>query len=314
MKVVFMGTPEFAVPILQAVHEQYGVDLVVTQPDKKVGRKQRLQEPPVKITAKSLDIPVFQPDRIKTDYDHIIETQPDIIITAAYGQIIPKEVLFAPPLGAINVHGSLLPKLRGGAPIQRAIMRGHKETGITIMYMAMAMDSGDIIAQRSIPITNEDTTGTLFDKLSLLGRDLLLDTLPSIIDGTAPRIKQDETQVTYAYNIKKYEERLDLSRSKDELDCQLRAFLPEPGCYLKIDDQRLKIYDARVSDKPLKKEDEALENGTVVGIEKRFFTIKVKDGYLDIYEVQLAGKIKMPSIQFLNGAGRKLITLRKVFH
>lgn len=314
MNVVFMGTPDFAVPILKEVHEKYGVNLVVTQPDKKVGRKQRIQEPPVKVMAKELKIPVFQPQRIKTDFDPIIETHPDIIITAAYGQIIPKEVLFAPPLGAINVHGSLLPKLRGGAPIQRAIMRCHEETGVTIMYMAMAMDSGDIISQRSIPITKKDTKGTLFEKLSIVGRDLLLETLPSIIDGTAKRIKQDESEVTYAYNIKKHEERLDLSRSKEELDCQLRAFLPEPGCYLKIDNQRLKIYDGRPSDDPLKDTHKGLDNGTIVAVEKRYFRLKVKDGYLDIYEVQLAGKKKTPTFQFLNGAGRKLITLRKVFH
>ncbi|MCF7925576.1 MAG: methionyl-tRNA formyltransferase [Candidatus Izimaplasma sp.] len=314
MKIVFMGTPDFAVPILEAINEHYGVDLVVTQPDKRVGRNQSLQKPPVKEIAEKHSIPVFQPRNIKTNYDTIVNLRPTLIITAAYGQIIPREVLFAPPLGAINVHGSLLPKLRGGAPIQRAIMRNHHKTGVTIMYMAMAMDSGDIIAQRSISIKDKDTTGDLFNKLSILGRDLLLDTLPSIIDGTANRIKQDEDKVTFAYNLKKYEERLDLSRSKTLIDCQLRAFLPEPGCYVMVDNKRLKIYQMRITEAPLDPSHQDLDNGTVVAIEKRYFRIKVKDGYLDVYEVQLEGKKKMPTIQFLNGAGRKLIALRKVFH
>ena len=164
MKIVFMGTPEFSVRILESVHRVYGVDLVVTQPDKVVGRKRVLTVSPVKEKAMELGIDVFQPQRIKDDYQTILARKPDLIITAAYGQIIPEVVLDAPLLGSINVHGSLLPLLRGGAPIQRAIMRLHNITGITIMYMAMKMDSGDIISQRSIPILPTDTSGTLFEK------------------------------------------------------------------------------------------------------------------------------------------------------
>lgn len=312
MKIVFMGTPEFSVGILEAVHKEYGVRLVVTQPDKKVGRKQVVTQSPVKIKAIELGIDVFQPVSISKDPSTILELDPDLIITAAYGQFIPKSVLDAPRLGAVNVHGSLLPELRGGAPIQRAIKRNYSETGITIMYMAMKMDSGDIIAQRSIPIEIADTSGTLFEKLSIVGKHLLIDTLPSIIDGSAPRTKQDESKVTFAYNLEKEEEHLDFTLTKELIDCQLRAFLPEPACYVLIDNLRLKIRKYNIVEAPLDEAHKTLINGTIVSLQKRSFRVKVADGYLDILEVQLAGKKTLPVIQFLNGAGRKLIDINKV--
>lgn len=312
MKIVFMGTPEFSVGILEAVHKEYGVRLVVTQPDKKVGRKQVVTQSPVKVKAIELGIDVFQPVSISKDPSTILELDPDLIITAAYGQFIPKSVLDAPRLGAVNVHGSLLPELRGGAPIQRAIKRNYSETGITIMYMAMKMDSGDIIAQRSIPIEIADTSGTLFEKLSIVGKHLLIDTLPSIIDGSAPRTKQDESKVTFAYNLEKEEEHLDFTLTKELIDCQLRAFLPEPACYVLIDNLRLKIRKHNIVEAPLDEAHKTLINGTIVSLQKRSFRVKVADGYLDILEVQLAGKKTLPVIQFLNGAGRKLIDINKV--
>lgn len=312
MKIVFMGTPQFSVGILEAVHKEYGVSLVVTQPDKKVGRKQVVTMSPVKEKAIELGIDVFQPKSIRQDDSKIIDLNPDLIITAAYGQFIPSSVLDTPRLGAINVHGSLLPELRGGAPIQRSIKRNYAETGITIMYMAMKMDSGDIIAQRSIPIEKDDTSGTLFEKLSIVGKHLLIDTLPSIIDGSARRIKQDESKVTYAYNLNKEEEHLDFSLTKELLDCQLRAFLPEPACYVLIDSLRLKIRKYQVVEAPLDETHKTLQNGTIVSLQKRSFRVKVQNGYLDVLEVQLAGKKTLPVIQFLNGAGRKLIEINKV--
>ena len=195
IKVVFMGTPEFSVPVLEGLIENYQVIGVVSQPDRKVGRKQEVVFSPVKQVAISHDIPVFQPEKIRVDYEDILDLKPDIIITCAYGQIIPKAILDFPKYGCINVHASLLPKLRGGAPIQKAIIDGYSKTGITIMYMDEAMDSGDIISQREIPILDNDTMETLHDKLSILGKELLLDTLPSIIDGFVIRIKQDEKEV-----------------------------------------------------------------------------------------------------------------------
>ena len=198
MNIIFMGTPEFSVKILKAVHLKYGVSLVVTQPDKLVGRKKILTMSPVKEKALELGIKVFQPVKMKNDYQPILDIKPDIIITAAYGQMIPNEVIDYPKFGAINVHASWLPLLRGGAPIQRSIQRLHNTIGVTIMYMAYKMDSGDIIKQTSIPILKNDTSGILFRKLSTVGRDLLMDTLPSIFAGTNKRKIQDEHLVTYA--------------------------------------------------------------------------------------------------------------------
>lgn len=313
MNIVFMGTPEFSVRILKAVHNEYGVNLVVTQPDKQVGRKKVLTPSPVKEKALELGIPVFQPRRIKKDYQAVLDVKPDLIITAAYGQIIPDVILDYPRLGAINVHGSLLPLLRGGAPIQRAIQRMHNTTGITIMYMAQKMDSGDIITQRSIRILPDDSSGTLFDKLSYLGRDLLMDTLPSIIEGTNERRVQDETMVSYAYNLKREEEKLNWDLSCKEIDAHIRAFSPEPGCYSTIDGKRLKIL--KVAPCPYHDDTsfEKYSNGTIIDIQDSFFGVKVEDGLLKVYQVQLAGKTRQDTKSFMNGAGRQLIQLYKVF-
>jgi methionyl-tRNA formyltransferase len=308
-----MGTPQFSVRILEAVHTKYGVDLVVTQPDKEVGRKRVLTGSPVKEKALELGIEVFQPRRIKNEYQPILDVKPDIIITAAYGQIIPQVVLDAPPLGAINVHGSLLPLLRGGAPIQRAIKRQYVTTGITIMYMAMKMDSGDIISQRSITIQPDDTSGTLFEKLSVLGRDLLMDTLPSIIDGTNPRTPQDPNLVTYAYNLKREEERLNWNHTCGEIDAHVRAFTPQPTCYSTIDGKQLKILRVTPCQYQQHTPFDQYENGTIVDVQKDYFGVKVQDGMVKVYEVQLAGKKPQDVQTFLNGAGRNLIKLYKLF-
>jgi methionyl-tRNA formyltransferase len=313
MKIVFMGTPNFSVKILQQLHETYTVDLVVTQPDKLVGRKKVLTFSPVKELALELGVEVFQPRKIKDDFERILEVQPDIIITAAYGQLIPKEVLEYPELGAINVHGSLLPLLRGGAPIQRAIQRLHNTTGITIMYMAQRMDSGDIISQRSIPILNTDTNGTLFNKLSVLGRDLLMDTLPSIIDKTNNRTKQDEHFVTFAYNIKREEERIDWSMSKEKIDAHIRAFSPSPSTYTTLDGKQIKILRVAISTKTLREDDNSLENGTIREITEDSIKVKVNNGYIKIQHLQLAGKKDQYVKVFMNGAGRNIIKIDKIF-
>lgn len=312
MKIVFMGTPNFSVRILKKLHEVYGVDLVVTQPDKLVGRKKILKFSEVKTQALELGIEVFQPKNIREDFQKILDVNPDIIITAAYGQIIPKIVLDYPQLGAINVHGSLLPLFRGGAPIQRAIKRQHITTGVTIMYMAMKMDSGDVISQRSIPIMYDDTSGTLFEKLSVVGCDLLMETLPSIIDGTNNRKPQDPNLVTYAYNLRREEEKIDWNQSCDEIDAHIRAFTPSPTCYTTIDDKQIKILEVEPctiynNEIPLK------ANGTIVKIDKDSIGVKVNNGIVIIKEVQLAGKKPQAINMFMNGAGRNLIKLDKVF-
>jgi methionyl-tRNA formyltransferase len=304
MNIVFMGTPSFAVPILKAVHKYYGVDLVVTQPDKQVGRKRKIVYSPVKEFALEHGIDLFQPRRIKTDYDEILERKPDIIITAAYGQIIPKVLLDTPKYGAINVHGSILPLLRGGAPIQRAIERMYQTTGITIMYMAPKMDAGDIIAQRSIPILSTDTSEVLFEKLSYVGRDLLLETLPKIVKGEIDPTPQDENLVTYAYNITREEEHLDLSLTKEQIDAKMRAFTPEPLVYVMVNDQTMKIHSLSALDRELSHE---CEDGTLVEVGKEEIVVKVKNGYIALKEVQLPGKKAQSVKDFMNGKGRSLM-------
>lgn len=208
IKVIFMGTPIFASIILDELIKKYNVIMVVCQPDREKDRKGNIIYSPCKKLAIENNIQVFQPLKIRDEYQKILDMNPDIIITAAYGQIIPDIVLNYPKYGAINVHGSLLPKLRGGAPIHHAIINGDKEIGVTIMYMDKRMDAGDIISQRAIPLTNDMNLDIAYEKLAIIGRDLLIETIPSIINGTNNRIHQDENEVTFGYNITKEEEKL----------------------------------------------------------------------------------------------------------
>lgn len=314
MNIVFMGTPDFSVRILEAVHLEYGVNLVVTQPDKLVGRKKVLTFSPVKEKALELGIEVFQPVNMKIDYEKILEVKPDIIITAAYGQMIPNKVIDYPRLGAINVHGSLLPCLRGGAPIQRAIKRLYTTTGITIMYMAYKMDSGDVISQRSIVIMPNFTSGILFEKLSILGRDLLLETLPSIIDGTNKRVPQENHLVTYAYNLKREEEKINWDLTMKEIDAHVRAFSPEPSCYTTIDGKNIKILSVEMFPCDNFKEVHSKDpNGLIVKVFKDSIGVKCQNGIIKIIAVQLEGKTKQRVKVFLNGSGRNLISVQKQF-
>lgn len=208
-KIIFMGTPEFAVPILSNLAERYEVIAVVTQPDRPVGRKRILTPPPVKRKALELGIPIFQPEKLRSseELEALIRLQADLLVTAAYGQILPEKLLNAQKFGAINVHASLLPAYRGGAPIHYAVMNGDKETGVTIMYMVKQLDAGDMIAQRSIPITDEDDTGSMFDKLSDVGAKLLMETLPDFFEGKITAVPQDEAKVTFARNISREQEK-----------------------------------------------------------------------------------------------------------
>lgn len=309
--IVFMGTPQFSVPILEAlVAHDYRVLAVVTQPDRKVGRKQVLQQTPVKEAAVRLNLTVFQPEKLSGSQElaDVMALQPDLIVTAAYGQFLPTKLLEAVKIAAINVHGSLLPKYRGGAPIQYAVLNGDSEIGITIMHMAKKMDAGDMIEQASIPIEASDDTGTLFDKLSYVGRDLLLKTLPSIIDQTAPRTPQDEAQVTFAYNITKEQEQLDIEQPATQLVNQIRALRPQPGAWLPINGQRTKLWQATVAetttDQPA---------GVIVAINKKDFELAAGNGsVLKITEIQPAGKAKMPVQSFLNGVGKQLAVGQQV--
>lgn len=299
--VVFMGTPQFAVPILQALldNSSYNVEAVLTQPDRPKGRKHVLTASPVKELAVANNIPVLQPQKLggSEEMDKVIALQPDLMITAAYGQFLPTKMLDAAQIAAINVHGSLLPKYRGGAPIQYAVMNGDSKTGVTIMYMVKKMDAGDIIAQRSVPITKDDDSGTMFEKLSLVGRDLLMETLPSLIAGRVQAVPQDEDQVVFSPNITSEQERIDYNLPADRIDDLVRGMRPAPIGNMIIDGLRTKIYDVT----PLK-ESTSLEPGKVVRVEKHALVLAGGDGTTyQINKLKPAGKPLMDITAYLNG-------------
>lgn len=297
IKVVFMGTPDFAVPVLEGLIENYEVVGVVSQPDKRVGRKQELVNTPIKEVALKHNILVFQPEKIKEDYEDILKLNPDIIVTCAYGQIIPSAILDYPRLGCINVHASLLPKLRGGAPIHKAIIDGYSKTGITIMYMDKKMDNGDIISTSETEILDSDNLESLHDRLSIMGRDLLLQTMPSIINGTNKRIKQNEEEVTYAYNIKREEEHIDLSKTRREVFNQIRGLSPVPGANLLVDGDEFKIYRAEISERKFTNK----EIGEVTGLYKEGIGVMTLDGEIILTDIKPFGKKRMSASSYING-------------
>lgn len=301
LKIVFMGTPEFSVPVLQGLIDNYKVRAIVTQPDRPVGRHGEMSPSPVKRVGIENTILVLQPERIKENVEMITSLEPDLIITCAYGQILPKEILNCPRLGCINVHASLLPRLRGGAPIHRAIIEGHKKTGITIMYMGAGMDDGDIISQEQIDIDINDTASTLHEKLSILGRDLLLKTLPSIIDGTCTRTKQDSSQVTYGFTIKREDERIDFSKTKREVYNLVRGLNSWPGAYCLYEGKVLKVWRCREGELY----NPSLFDGQVTAIYQDGFGVKVSNGEVIFTEVQPEGKTKMSAADFVRGASNK---------
>ncbi|MBO5375234.1 MAG: methionyl-tRNA formyltransferase [Bacilli bacterium] len=300
IKVVFMGTPEFSVPVLEGLIENYNVIGVVTQPDKEVGRHKEIEFSPIKKVALANNIQVLQPVKIKEEYEEIVKLNPDIIVTCAYGQIIPKILLDLPKYKCINVHASLLPALRGGAPIHRAIINGHSKTGITIMYMDAKMDSGDIIRQKEVEIDSDMNVGVLHDKLSLLGRELLLETLPDIISGNISPVKQDESQVTFAKIIKREDELLDFNENTIDVYNKIRGLNPFPGAYTILDGKIVKIYKARIE----KNLTRALP-GEIVNLYKDGFAVKTFDGEIVIQELKIEGKKKMDSVSFMNGIGKE---------
>ncbi len=296
LKVVFMGTPTFSVPILESLIEKTNVILVVSQPDREKDRKGNLLPTPTKVVAQEHQIEVFQPFKIKEDYQKIIALEPDIIITCAYGQIIPEALLNCPKYGSINVHGSLLPKLRGGAPIHHAIINGDKETGITIMYMAKKMDAGDIIASSAIPIGDDDNLDYIYDKLSYLGRDLLLETLPSIIAGTNSRIAQDEAEVTFGLNITKDEEKINFANTSKNIHNLIRGLSSIPGAYTILDDKRLKVYASKLTNISSKK-----DPGTIEKIDRTGIYVSTNDNLICLTDIKLEGKKRCLVADFVNG-------------
>ncbi|MCQ6560351.1 methionyl-tRNA formyltransferase [Paenibacillus mendelii] len=302
MRIVFMGTPDFAVPSLEALIEAgHEIAAVITQPDRPKGRKKTLTPPPVKDAALHHGLTVYQPERLRGSdtVEKISLLQPDLIVTAAYGQILPKAVLDIPPLGCINVHGSLLPRYRGGAPIQRAIMNGETSTGVTIMYMAEGLDTGDMISRVEIPILHEDTSGTIFTKLSEAGAKLLLETLPAIISGEVQAEKQSDTDATYAPNLSREDERMDWSRPALALYNQVRGLLPMAGAFTLLHGETFKVWGCE----PLEEGEESRQPaGTVLQTNDSGILVQTGDGSLLLTVIQPAGKKAMPAAEWLKGA------------
>ena len=305
--IIFMGTPEFAVPVLDGlVDAGYDVQLVITQPDRKVGRKQILQQTPVKQAAVRHNIKVLQPEKLSgsPELEEAMNLHADLIVTAAYGQFLPTKFLKSVKITAVNVHGSLLPKYRGGAPIQYSIINGDHETGVTIIEMVKKMDAGVMFAQTSIPLTRADDTGTVFERLSPVGRDLLLATLPKIIAGTATGTPQNEDEVTFSPNISKDQEHLDFSLDATHIDQWVRGLRPHVGGWVDLGGQRTKLWAVTPLD-----ETTTQAPGTLVRSGKHEFVLAAGNGtVLSVNEIQPAGKAKQNVTQFMNGQGRKFET------
>ena len=301
MRVVFMGTPDFAVASLNAlVDAGHEVAAVITQPDRPKGRGNKMTFPEVKERALELGLPVHQPDSVKDEafLELLKEYQPEVIVVVAFGRILPQTVLDLPKYGCVNVHGSLLPQYRGAAPIQRAVLDGLKETGVTTMRMDIGMDTGDMLLQAALPITDEDTTGTMFDKLAELGGRLLIDTLAGLEAGTIVPQKQDDSKATHAARILKEDEVIHWDDSAEKIFCQIRGLSPAPGAYTLWEGQRLKLWKSRINSRETGK-----QPGSVVEIGKDYLLVQTGKGCLEILELQPAGKKAMPAKAFANGAG-----------
>ncbi|MEO3947535.1 methionyl-tRNA formyltransferase [Gorillibacterium sp. CAU 1737] len=303
VKILFMGTPDFAIPSLRVLLEEgHEVVGVVTQPDRPKGRKRVLTPTPVKEVALEYGLPVLQPERLRRPEGvaEVAKLEPDLIVTAAYGQILPKAVLDLPRLGCINVHGSLLPRYRGGAPIQYAVMNGDAETGVTLMYMAEGLDTGDMISKVVIPIHDEDTAGTIFDKLSVEGAELLRRTLPDLIAGRVTAVPQDEDAATYSPTIKREDELLDWSRSARELFNQIRGLNPWPVAYTHLNGEVLKVWAAAP---PTGQASLEQAPGTVLTVKGNGIEVATGSGTLWLTQVQPSGKKAMDAAAFGRGGG-----------
>lgn len=300
IKIIFMGTPAFAATVLEGLlaDERYHVLAVVTQPDRAVGRKRQIQMTPVKEVALSHDLPIYQPEKISGSQEmaDIMDLGADGIVTAAFGQFLPTKLLHSVDF-AVNVHASLLPKYRGGAPIHYALINGDERAGVTIMEMVKEMDAGDMIASDSIPIEESDNVGTLFGKLALVGRDLLLRSLPDYVSGELIPIPQDESQVSFSPNIRPEEERLDWNKSARALFNQVRGMYPWPVAHTLWQGQRFKIYEVSLAEGDG-------SPGQVLVRTKKELIVGTGQGALSLKTVQPAGKPKMGISDFLNGAGR----------
>ena len=296
-----MGTPAFSVPVLDGlIAAGYEVVAVVTQPDRAVGRKKEIKMTPVKAAAQKHSLPVYQPEKISgsDEMADLMQLGADVIVTAAFGQFLPEKLLNS-VAHAVNVHASLLPKYRGGAPVHYAIINGDKQAGVTIMEMVKQMDAGDMISQKAIPITDTDDVGTMFEKLSIVGRDLLLATLPDYLLGKLHPTPQDEKLVTFSPNITSEEEKIDWSGSARDVFNQVRGMTPWPVAHTTWQGARFKLHAVRVAEGSGKP-------GQVIDKTKKSLVIATQDGAVSLVSVQPAGKPKMPIQDFLNGLGKMI--------
>lgn len=297
-----MGTPEFAANILEGlISNEYNIVGVVTQTDKKVGRKQIITPTPVKEVALKHGLPVFQPVKIREDHDDILALKPDLIITAAYGQIIPKDMLDYPRYRCINTHGSLLPKYRGGSPIQTSIINGEEYTGMSIMFMEEKMDAGAVLYQKKIRIEDDDTNATMFAKLSDLALEMLLEFLPDYFDGQYTAVEQDLNEVTFSYNLKKEDEFIHFDRDVRTVYNHIRGLLDNPGAFAVMNGKTYKLmkvgYECAETD----------NDSVFLGLEADYLKISCLNGYIKVYDIRPEGKNTMDARSFFNGSGRNLV-------
>lgn len=303
-KIIFMGTPDFSTKVLEMLIAEHNVIAVVTQPDRPVGRKRKLTPPPVKEVAVQHGIPVYQPEKLSDseDLQTLIDLNADLIVTAAFGQLLPESLLKAPKLGAINVHASLLPKYRGGAPIHQAIIDGEPTTGITIMYMVKKLDAGNIISQSEIEIESQDNVGTMHDKLSFLGADLLKETLPSIINGTNDSIPQDDNKATFASNISREDEKIDWTASAETIYNHIRGLSPWPVAYTQFEDGNLKVFAAYIE------KGKSGEPGSIIETTKKAIIVATgSNDAIALTDIQVSGKKRMLAANYLSGVQTSLV-------
>lgn len=305
MNIIFMGTPDFSVPALEKLYEKHSIDLVITQPDKRKGRGKKMLPTPVKSKALDLGLDVFQPEKINSieSIEKIKKLEPDVIVVVAYGQILKEEILNLPKYGCINIHASLLPKYRGAAPINWAIINGEKETGITTMLMEKGLDTGDMLLKRNINIDEDMKAGELHDKLMNIGADLIIETLEKI-DDLKP-MPQDDDLSSYASMMDKTFGEIDWNDTKEKIKNLVRGTNPFPSSYSYYEGTRFKIYDVDIAEK-----DYSGENGEIIDVNNEGIIVKVNNGIVIIKEIQFPGKKKMKVADFLKGntiyKGKKL--------
>lgn len=296
-RIIFMGTPEISAKVLEGlILNGYNIVALIAQPDRPIGRKKILSPVPTKVIAEKYNIPTYQPEKIRKDYEFVKEINPDLILTLAYGQIVPQGLLDIPKLGCINLHGSLLPKYRGAAPIQYALLNNEKKTGMTLMKMVKEMDAGEMYDSIEVDIDEEDNSTSLFEKMGDAALSLSLRALPLYINGELKGIPQDETQVSFSPSIKPEEEKIDLNKSITQIYGQIRALSDVPGAYLYLDNYKFKIYKSKIVSREVTD-----EIGKIIKADKNGLYIQLRDGILSLLIVQKEGKNKMDYKSFVNG-------------